>query len=103
MQETGVRTYRLNEAHIRECGVSLLELLAQVGPGLQALLATSLVEQSERRQPNREVLLADRLGQLVHQLQDEAATLLGGTAILIRPLVDVGAEELFRQVPIAAV
>lgn len=71
-------------------------------PGLETLLATTLVEQSKRRQPDRQVVLADGLRNGVHEFQDEPASLLRCTAIVIRALVDVGHQELLRQISIAA-
>lgn len=81
----------------------LLQLLAEEGPGFHALLAAGLIEQTEGRQTDGQVLFADGLGQLIHQFQDEAAALLRRAAILISPLVDVGAEELLREISIATV
>ena len=72
-------------------------------PGLQTLLATGLVKQAERRQTDGEVLLANGLGQLVHELKHKAAALLGGAAVLVGAVVDVGAEELLGQVAVPAV
>ena len=81
----------------------LFQRLTQVRPGLDTLVATSLVEQTERRQPDRQVVLADGLRNGVHEFQDEPASLLRCTAIVICALVDVGHQELLGQISIAAV
>lgn len=94
---------RLNEADVAEAWEARLELARQVAPGLEALLAAGLVEEAERAEPDREVLLAADGGrQRVHKLEHEAAPLLGGSAVVVGALVDVAAQELLGEVPVAA-
>lgn len=73
-----------------------------MAPCLHSLLATGLVEQAKRRETDGKVLLADGLGQSVHQLKDEPAPFLRRTAVLVRALVHVGAQELLREVAVSA-
>lgn len=80
-----------------------LQLLGEMRPSLKALLATGLVEQTERREANGQVLLADCLGQLVHELEDEATPFLRRAAVLVRALVNVRAEELLWEISVSAV
>lgn len=94
---------RLDEADVRQPRQRALELAAQVAPGLEALLAARLVEEAEGREPDREVLLADGRGQFPHQLQHEPAALLDAAAVVVRPPVAVGIQELLGQVAVGAV
>lgn len=80
-----------------------LELLGEMRPGFKTLLTAGLVEEAERREADGQVLLADCLGQLVHELEDEAAPFLRRVAVLVRPLVDVGAEELLWEISVSTV
>lgn len=79
----------------------LLQAAAEMRPRLDALFAACLVEEPERREPDREVLLANCPRELIHQLQDEAAAFRRRAAVVVRPLVDVRAEELLRQIAVA--
>lgn len=94
----------LDEADIAEAREARLELTREVAPGLEALLAAGLVEEAKGAQADGEVLrAADGGRQGVHELQDEAAPLLGRPAVLVGAPVDVAAEELLGQVPVATV
>ncbi|KUI57632.1 hypothetical protein VP1G_10944 [Cytospora mali] len=94
---------RLDEADVAQQRQLPLELPAQVAPGLEALLAARLVEQAEGREPDGQAVLADLGGQRVHELEHEGAPPLRAAAVGVRPLVDVGREELLREVPVAGV
>jgi hypothetical protein len=77
-----------------------LQLLAQVRPRLNALLAARLIEQTEWREANSQILFTNGGAQRIHELKHKAAPLLRRTTIPIRPLIDIRAEELLRQVSI---
>lgn len=81
----------------------LFQAATKVGPRFQTLFAASLIEEPERRQTDRQILLSDRLGDFVHQFQDESATLFRRTAVLVGPLVDVGTQELLGEVSVSGV
>lgn len=95
---------RLDEAHVAEVRQRPLELARQVAPGLEALRAAGLVEQAERAEADRQLLLAAHgLGQRAHELEDKSAPPLGRAAVGVGACVDVAAQELLGQVAVAAV
>lgn len=96
-------TYRLDEADIRQMRMRLFQALAEEGPSLDSLFSTRLVEQSKRREPDRQVILAHRPDKSIHELENEAAAVLRRPAVLIGALVDVRAEELLGQVAVSSV
>jgi len=83
--------------------MGLLQTLAKMSPRLEPLLTTGLIEQTKRRETNRQVLLADCGCKLIHQLENKLAALFWGSTVAISALVDVGAEKLFGKIAVAAV
>lgn len=96
-------THRLDKANVGKMGKSPLQLATQMRPGFETLLATRLVEQTKRRQADRQILLADGLRKRIHELHDEPASLLRCPTIVIRALVGVRQQELLRQISVSTV
>jgi hypothetical protein len=92
--------YRFYKADVGEVRVGALQLLAQVRPRLDALLAARLVEETEWREPDSQILLPNGSGKRIHELKHKSAPLLRRSTIRIRALIDIRAEELLRQVSI---